>query len=155
MAMLSGRMPVPYVNSVIPPGTVVNTAGTITGGTAGAGLTWILKNLAPYDYFQALLKVTAAATGAGDTMDVYIDTTFDGGTNWVNCVHFTQLLGNGGTKAEMAIVSPFSQTATAPINVAADAASGAVRHIFGDQLRIRVVTTNSAAYTFGLEIEVS
>jgi hypothetical protein len=44
-----------------------------------------------------MLDVTAAATTAGDTLDVYIRTLIDG-TNWVDVHHFTQVLGNGNAK---------------------------------------------------------
>src|SRR5262245_31184675 len=44
------------------------------------------------------LTVSEAGTDAGDTLDVYIDTSFDGGLTFVNIGHFTQVLGNGGAK---------------------------------------------------------
>lgn len=159
MAILSTRSAVPYNVTLIPAGTVINTAGTITGGAAGAGLAWIVKGLAPYDYFEAILDTTAAATDVGDLLDVYLDTSFNGGATWINCVHFTQQLGNGGAKREGVVVSPFSQTATAPVNLASDAASGAVRHLFGDQVRVRVVTvdagTQNISFTTGLYFQPS
>lgn len=41
------------------------------------------------------LLITAAATGAGDTFDLYLQSSIDG-TVWNDFVHFTQVLGNGG-----------------------------------------------------------
>jgi hypothetical protein len=44
-----------------------------------------------------LLDVTVAATDAGDTLDVYLQSSVDGST-WDDFAHFTQVLGNGGAK---------------------------------------------------------
>lgn len=48
-----------------------------------------------------LLDVTAAATDVGDTLDVYVQQTYDG-TNYTDLAHFTQVLGNGGAKKYIA-----------------------------------------------------
>lgn len=45
-----------------------------------------------------VLDVTAAASLAGDTLDVYVQSSYDDGTTWDDFVHFTQVLGNGGAK---------------------------------------------------------
>ena len=50
-----------------------------------------------YDSAVFTLDVTAAATLAGDTLNVYVQHSPDG-TNWDDVVSFTQVLGNGGTK---------------------------------------------------------
>lgn len=47
---------------------------------------------------ELLLNVTSAATAAGDTLDVYLQASSDGGTTWDDVAHFTQVLGNGGAK---------------------------------------------------------
>ena len=53
------------------------------------------------DGYEAIVfqcELTAAATDAGDTLDVFVQTTIDG-TTWLDAVHFTQMLGNGDAKA--------------------------------------------------------
>lgn len=50
---------------------------------------------------EVLLSVTAAATAAGDTLDVYVQAAVDG-TSWDDVIHFTQVLGNGGAKKFLA-----------------------------------------------------
>ena len=79
---------------------------------------------------EFILDVTAAATAAGDTLDVYVDFSPDG-VLWINAIHFTQVLGNGGAKREIAKINANTglATPTAPLSVAADAASGAVRNM--------------------------
>lgn len=42
------------------------------------------------------LDVTAAAAGATDTLDVYVQHSPDQGTTWYDFAHFPQVLGNGG-----------------------------------------------------------
>jgi hypothetical protein len=45
-----------------------------------------------------LLDVTAAGTLVGDTLDVYVQSSPDGGLTFDDFIHFTQVLGNGGAK---------------------------------------------------------
>jgi hypothetical protein len=42
------------------------------------------------------LSITAAAAAAGDTLNVYVQHSVDGGATWDDFVSFTQALGNGG-----------------------------------------------------------
>ncbi len=51
---------------------------------------------------EVLLNVTAAAAAVGDTLDVYVQGSVDGGTTWDDVIHFTQVLGNGGAKKFLA-----------------------------------------------------
>lgn len=107
---------------------------------------------------EFILDVTAAATDAADTLDVYIDFSPDGGISWVNAIHFTQVLGNGGAKKEIAKITANTglATPTAPLSVAADAASGAVRNIsLFECVRYRAVsvdaTTDNGSFTYSLK----
>lgn len=47
----------------------------------------------PYhDFDSAVLELgVSAASGTTPTLDVYVQTSLDGGTNWLDMVHFTQL----------------------------------------------------------------
>ena len=66
---------------------VITTAGTFTGPTyplrepAGHGPPMFLG-------FQELFTYGSGGT----SVDVYIQTSFDGGTNWCDAIHFAQLL---------------------------------------------------------------
>jgi hypothetical protein len=51
---------------------------------------------------QFWLEVTAAAAAATDLLNVYIQSSIDGGTLWDDFVHFTQVLGNGGAVKHLA-----------------------------------------------------
>lgn len=95
------------------------------------------------DGFEVLafeLDVTAAATEVGDTLDVFVQTTVDG-TTWVDIVHFTQILGNGGAKRYFSKVAA-AQALTEFENGAALAAAS-VRHIPGSRYRVRWAITDS------------
>jgi len=78
------------------PLTLVASAARVASGNSGA--------LAPINKFERvkafvfLLIVSAAATDAGDLLDVYVQHSPDEGTTWDDFVHFTQVLGNGGAK---------------------------------------------------------
>lgn len=84
-----------------------------------------------------LLDITASQTDAGDTLDVYIDVSFDGTNVAGNAAHFTQQAGNGSAVKEIAVLDP-SNPGTSVIDVTSDAAAGDVRPaIFGAYYRAR------------------
>lgn len=90
-----------------------------------------------------LLDVTAAATDANDTLDVYIDVSPDGGTTWVNVGHFTQVLGNGGAKKFVMALRSDNPGASAVFDVTSNASAGATRQIgIADRIRYRGVTVD-------------
>lgn len=97
--------------------------------------------------------ITASATDAGDTLDVYIDVSPDGGVTWVNAVHFTQQAGNGAARREIAVLDP-SNPGTSVINVTSDAAAAAVRPaVWGNAFRARWVIADAnanASHAFGV-----
>src|SRR5262245_4196254 len=96
------------------------------------------------------LDLTAAATDALDTLDVFVQTTIDG-TNWLDVVHFTQAVGNGGAKRFISKIA--KQLTTAEFEVATALGAAAVRNIFGDQYRVRwdiVDADADASFTFSV-----
>lgn len=106
--------------------------------------------------FLALLDVTAAATEVNDTLDVYVDVLAPDNATWLNAIHFTQVLGNGGAKKFFAVLDP-SNPGAVVIDATADAAAGAVRPaLFGPQLRGRYTEVDAgggvASFTFSLRL---
>ena len=100
--------------------------------------------------FAFVLDVSAAATDAADTLDVTVQTMIDG-TNWVDVIHFTQVLGNGGAKRFVAKL--MADTAEALFSDAVIAA-GTVRHLLGDEWRINYVQVDGdadASFTFSVK----
>lgn len=121
-------------------------AGTVTGDAVALGRA--------YRELVVQLAVSDAATDAADTLDVYVDTSFDGGTTWVNIGHFTQVLGNGGAKTHVMSFCNANPGASAVEDASSDAAAGATRQIgFSDQLRYRGVMVDADAngsFTYGV-----
>ena len=95
--------------------------------------------------------VTAAATAAGDTLDMKVQTKLDG-TNWTDVVVFTQVLGNGGAKRYIAKVS--SNGAQTMFENASSLSAGNIRNLVGDEWRcawsITDATTDDASFTFSV-----
>lgn len=109
-----------------------------------------------YGSIMVVLKVTAGATAAGDTLDVYVDTTADGGTTWINAIHFPQVLGNAAVKTFAATVARGGGQVATTTDVTTDAAAGTVRpNLLGDMLRVRYTTVQASAvsFTFGVTAE--
>lgn len=94
----------------------------------------------------AVLDLTAAATDVGDTLDVYLDTSFDGGASFVNIGHFTQMLGNGGVKKFIMSfkAAPIAASNCVPFGTD-QSASAALQMGFGDRFRFRGVVVDADA----------
>lgn len=123
------------------PGTALTLAASAARTANGNGTA--VTGLGGYRRFMALLSVTASATDAGDTLDVYVDVSPDGGTTWINAIHFAQQAGNGAAKKEIAALEP-TTPGTDVVAVTSDAAAGKVRPgVSGDQMRARWVVVDS------------
>lgn len=128
---------------------LVNLAGVITPGTTQArGIAAVtgtpyLNLLSKYDVATFMCNVTAAATEAGDTLDVYVDLSLNAIT-WFNAIHYTQMLGNGGAKIFVAQLT-HPTAGVADINVTADAAANAVRNLWAPHVRVGWATTDANA----------
>lgn len=112
-----------------------------------------------FSELRAFLYVTAAATDAGDTLDVMIDTSFDDGLTWVNIGHFTQVLGNGGAKRYMMAFKCAPVATSNSILMSTDQTAGNALQIgFGDRLRYRATGVNTStvnnSFTFSLGIQL-
>ena len=69
---------------------VPSTASTTTVGTAFA--------LTEPTGHNAMLVVAALESHTGGTLDVYLQDSFDGGTTWIDCAHFSQLTAASTSK---------------------------------------------------------
>jgi len=103
---------------------------------------------------MVMLDITASATDAGDTLDVYIDISPDGGTTWINAGHFTQQAGNGAAAREVLTIDGQAPGASV-VTVTADAAAAAVRAgVWGSHVRARAaiadVSGDDASHTFSV-----
>ena len=125
---------------------LASAARTVTAGTNGSA---VALPDAPNGY-AFVLDVTAAATDAGDTLDVQVQTLIDG-TNWVPVCSFTQCLGNGGAKRHIGKVS--SNGAVTMFEAAATLSAGSIRNLCGDAYRVRWAIVDADAdgsFTFSV-----
>ena len=111
-----------------------------------------LPDAGAYAFF---LNVTVAITDVGDTLDLYIQTTLDGGTTYVDVGRFAQVVGNVVEGAASQHYLKMSGAATTSGFVASTAlATTNVRNIMGDLWRIRtdIAETNDAGFTFSVHV---
>jgi hypothetical protein len=78
------------------PQRVTQTLLAATARTAG-GTGDALPRLGDWDRCTLVLEVTAAAQDAGDSLNVYVQSSFDGAV-WYDVASFPTVLGNGGPK---------------------------------------------------------
>ena len=132
--------------------TLRASAAQAAAGTAtGDGVTLDQK----FTEMVVTLNVTAAATDVADTLDVYVDTSFDGGTTFVNIGHFTQVLGNGGAKKFVMSFKANPIAASNSVSATGDQSAGNALQIgFGNVLRYRgVMVDGDANGSFTYEVK--
>jgi hypothetical protein len=102
------------------------------------------------------LTVSVAAAAAGDTLDVYIQHSVDGGSTYDDFVHFTQVLGNGGAKKFLAFWSGMVVPETelgAPTD--ATLAVGVKQGQVGSTWKTKwVIAGSTPAFTFKVDADV-
>ena len=136
---------------------LVASAARTASGDSGA-LTPFGSKLSSVKAAVFQLLVSAAATEAGDLLDVYIQHSPDDGTTWDDFVHFTQVLGNGGAKKFIATwqrdVSP--TTALKPpadASLAAGVQQGPVSPTWRVKWVIVDASTQNASFTFKVDCQ--
>lgn len=136
--------------------TLVASAARTADGTSGS-LTPFGNKVGKLRAAVYFLNVSAAATDAGDTLDVYVQHTPDDGTTWDDFIHFTQVLGNGGAKKFIATwVRDY--TPESEIKAPADAAlaAGILQGPTAPLIRVKWVIvdagTDNASFTFSLVV---
>jgi hypothetical protein len=94
-----------------------------------------------------VLDVTAAAAAAGDTLDVYVQGLITGtpaSGNWLDIVHFTQVLGNGGAKR---FIGKFGgAVAETMYDTSSTLAAGSVKTFAGDYYRCVYTVVDGGAH---------
>lgn len=120
--------------------------------TATAGDQSAAVNLPAYvNGLVFVVDLTVTEDDVDDTLNLFIQTKIDG-TNWVDVVHFTEMLGNGNAKRFVAKIAV--DTAQAEFEAGAALGAAAVRHLFGDAWRARWVivdpTGSDASFTFSI-----
>jgi len=135
------------------PGLVTNTAKNISGVESECNLQ---NNLIGSKGIILTLNVTATANVIGDTLDVYVQQKING--NWDDLTHFTQVLGNGGAKTEIAVLN-FNENVTADFHNLSDAAmnaatlrKGPITGILREKHVIAGGVAKSFTYTIDIEI---
>lgn len=98
-----------------------------------------------------VLDVSAAATDVTDTLNVKIQTKLDG-TNWLDVVHFIEVLGDGGAKRHVEKIS--ASPAFAGFEVGTALTAGNTRDLLGDDWRVKYdqvdAGTQDASFTFSV-----
>lgn len=132
-------------------------AASKTQGAAGTGTSDIFQPHVELDVACIFtLKVTSAAAVAGDTLDVWLEHSWDDGTTFDDFVHFTQVLGNGGALTHLAQWLLYGGAPTAQLHkaVTKTLAVGVNQGPLGNQWRAEyTVAGASAAFTFQIQVE--
>ena len=121
--------------------------------TSGANGDWVFVG-GERTSIMFYLNITASATDAGDTLDVYIDVSLDGTNSIGSVIRFAQQAGNGSASKRMAAIDVSGGTSTTDIT--SDVAAGTVRlGMFGPYYRARWAIADSgnanSSHTFSVQ----
>lgn len=112
---------------------------TTTAGVSGSAV----QLPAFWRRLAVVLDVTTSGVDVGDTLDVYVDLSFDK-VKWFNAVRFVTQAGTGTAKTEIVILDP-SNPGSDIFDITSDLASGKSRpSVFGKWIRSRYVIVNGA-----------
>lgn len=136
-------------------------AGATAKTQSGAG-TGTSDNFAPHTELDVAalfaLTVTAAAAAANDTLDVWVQHSWDDGTTFDDFIHFTQVLGNGGALTHLCpwslyggAPSAMHKAVTKTLTAAASPLLGPLGSIWRAQYT--VASGTAAAFTFSLSVQ--
>lgn len=136
------------------PGTAASSVALV-GSSGAAGV----ASSQPIDLTEfSSLSVTAALVGAtGGPLDVYLQTSFDGGTTWVDYAHYPQLAALSAA-VKYAFTTSMNAQNAAPVVVGnnttpALAANTVVGGAWGDRFRLLMVA--GASTTAGAAVSVT
>ena len=133
--------------------TLVASRTETADGTSSVGV----RAPADLDVGTFLLNVTAAATEAGDKLNVYIQSSPDSGTTYDDFIHFTEVLGNGGAVKHIAVVN-FRGAPTSSLHTPNDAAlsvgvnQGPVSNLWRVKWVVTDASTDNASFTFSISV---
>lgn len=97
--MSSAPTTLKYIGAETTPSSATTAAGGSIGGCNG------------FDAMAAVVEFTAPVGGMGGTLDLYLQSSWDGGTTWWDLVHLAQFAS--GAASSRAKVSPgFNNTIT-------------------------------------------
>lgn len=99
--------------------------------------------------YQGLVVVGSLLGATGGTLDVVVETSYDG-TDWFELVHFTQLSAGGAAATSRFCLSPTGGAASAVVGknlttTTVVASGAAVNGIWGDSMRVRFVAGTSTS----------
>lgn len=131
----------------------------ITGTSPAAASTAVSAAVADCGAFDCITVLATLTGGTGGTLDVYLQSSWDGGVTWYDLVHFTQLAAGGAArtyKATLALSTTITTVGKGSVGtpaVALAAATVAAGH-WGDMIRAVYVAgaSTSAGATQLIEI---
>lgn len=106
--------------------TLLSAAARTESANTGATEGWVYLG-GERGKLVLLLDITASATDAGDTLDVYIDVSLTGTQVDGTAIRFTQQAGNGSATRQLAILSDAVSFGTSVIPTSSAPGSGSVR----------------------------
>jgi len=129
-------------------GTTPAAAGSAAGATAISGL-----------LDAETLTVIATLVGAtGGVLDVYLQTSYDGGTTWVDFAHFPQLAAGAGSSVRVwHVVRKLQQTTLTTVGSGSSpaiAANTIVGGTWGDRIRAFYVAGASTSAGAAVNIQL-
>jgi len=133
--------------------TLRSASGTLTAAETATGVA-----TGGFNNAIVRLDMTLVTCAAGEEVDMFLQTTYNGGTDWVDieCVHFENA-DNGTTPTLLLRVGPGRPTAADVAEIETDATLADDTKLdlpLGSQLRWKTVITNTPSYAYNSEMQL-
>jgi len=99
-----------------------------------------------------MLVLTDAKTGSGDKLDAFVQARLDR-TNWINIVHFTQVLGNGADDL-LYVAKVSASAAQAMFEKDTTLAADAIRNLLAEDFRAAWTITDAGGHVQSFTFKV-
>lgn len=123
-----------------------------SGDLTAAETSTPIINLEEYNYAAVLLNITKVTAIAGEDVDFFLQTTYDGGTTWTDIENIqVDEAENGTTLSKVLVVTPNRPTAK---DVAENSTDGTLTNNtkldlpLGSRLRFKVTINNTPTYAY-------
>jgi len=132
---------------------VTITASAARTATGNGSAVALLEGFKECNGVIFVLDLTNAATDAGDTLDVFVQARLDNTPNWVDVVHFTQILGNGSDNLTY-VAKVLTSGANTEFEIGSALGAASVRNLMAYDIRARwaIVDSGDADQTFTFSI---
>lgn len=125
----------------------------VSGDLTAAEISTPILGLERFSLAVLRFDITKLTMGGSDEVDFYIQTSYNGGTDWVDIENLHFGVGdNGATPKVLVVISPPQSSAVGRVETDASLADDTKLDLpLGDRIRIRTTIVDTPTYAYSVE----